>query len=90
MGTENGPVVSRGGEDMPTHEWHQGVCGVMGLSCVLIVVVAALRLCEYRTVPQEKRSVVSDVNFLKNTFCMAKRIISKFKRQMTELEKVFI
>ena len=27
------------------------------------------------------------VNFLKNTFCMAKRIISKFKRQMTELEK---
>lgn len=58
-------MVSMGGEDMPTHEWHQGVCGVMGLSCVLIVVVAALRLCEYRTVPQEKRSVVFDVNFFK-------------------------
>ena len=35
-------VVSRGGEDMATHKWHQEVCGVMELFCVLIVVVAAL------------------------------------------------
>lgn len=51
---------------------------------------SSMNIRVYRTVHQEKRSVVFYVNFLKNTFFMAKSIIRKFKRQMTELEKVFI